>query len=198
MTPRLLLPIAAVSLFALAACENRTQAPEQPDPDAGMPVSSEVQNEAEIDDAEVMSPAELQQRREEIEQDAQETFESIMDQTQRTGDELVQFGDSAMQSLSESISSAADTVESQFDAASQAVAPQIEAASETIDTQIDRLVGQVEEVRDDNLTDAQKREIVINTRNAAEDAARGLGYSSDEVRRAGDMAEARVRAVLDI
>jgi uncharacterized protein (UPF0147 family) len=123
-----------------------------------------------------MSPQELQQRREEIEQDAQQTFESIMEDTQQAGDNLVQLGDDAMDALSEGVTSAANALE----------------------VQIDALVDNAAQLRDDNMTEAQKLEVVANVRNAAEEAARALGQSEAEIVSAGDTAEARTRQVLGV
>lgn len=177
MNTRLLLPVAAVSLLALAACENRADPPSQPDPDAGMPISTEVPGETEdtIED-ELPSPEELERRREEIEQEAQETFESIMEQTQQSGEQLVEFGSNAMQSLSE----------------------QVDVAGDAIGNQIDALVAEAEEFRDENLTDEQKLEIVSNIRATTESSARALGQTEAQVRQAGDTAEARARTALGL
>ncbi|SDG70260.1 hypothetical protein [Pelagibacterium luteolum] len=176
MNAKLLLPFAAVSMLALAACENRTEAPAVPDPDAGNPnTASEAVEDIDTTD-EVMSPEELQQRREEIEAEAQQTFESIMEDTQQAGDNLVEMGNNAMDSISNSV----DT------------------ASDALATQIDALVENAAEVRDDNMTDAQKLQVVTNVRNTAEEAARALGRTEAEIIAAGDSAEQRTRAVMGL
>ena len=174
---KLLLPIAAVSLFALAACDNRTEAPDQPDPDAGNPEA--VQTVPEDDtaaDVDVASPEEMQQRREEIEQEANESFESIMEETDQAGDTLVEMGNDAMSALSDQMTNASDA----------------------ISVQIDALVENAAQVRDDNMTDEQKLEVVMNVRNAAEEAARALGQSEVEITQAGDTAEDRARQAMGL
>lgn len=179
MNTKLFLPIAAVSILALAACDNRTEAPNVPDPDAGNPpVTSEPVEEAPdtVDGDNGLSPQEMQQRREEIEEEAQQTFDSIMENTRQTGDSIVEFGNDAMSSLSE----------------------QVNTASDAIDSQIDTLVSNAEQFRDENLTDEQKLEIVSNIRATTEEAARALGQTPAEIASAGDTAEARARAALDI
>lgn len=175
---RFLLPIAALSALALAACENTTDAPDIPDPDAGNPTSfSEPVEEAPVENDEaVMSPQEMQQRREEIESEAQQTFDSIMEDTRQTGDNIIEFGNDAMSSLTEQMDNASDAIESQ----------------------IDTLVTNAEQFRDDNLTDAQKLEMVGNIRATTEEAARALGQTEAEITAAGDTAEARARAALNI
>lgn len=174
MNTNLILPIVLISALSLAACENRSEAPETPDPDAGRAFAEPIE-ESEAP-ADVMSPEEMQQRREEIEQEAQQTFESIMTDTQEAGDNLVEMGDDAMSALSEQMTSTADAIE----------------------VQIDTLVANAAEVRDENMTDEQKREIVANVRNAAEEAARALGQSASEVVAAGDTAEERTRQALGL
>eukprot|EP00873_Tetraselmis_striata_P020790 jgi/Tetstr1/441054/TSEL_029322.t1 len=176
MNTNLILPIVLISALSLAACENRSEAPETPDPDAGSPEAFAEPIEESEAPADVMSPEEMQQRREEIEQEAQQTFESIMTDTQEAGDNLVEMGDDAMSALSEQMTSTADAIE----------------------VQIDTLVANAAEVRDENMTDEQKREIVANVRNAAEEAARALGQSASEVVAAGDTAEARTRQALGL
>lgn len=176
MASKFLLPIAAVSLLALAACENRTEAPELPDPDAGTPAVTTEPVEETTDTAPVASPQEMEQRREEIEQEAQQTFESIMEDTERAGDTVVDLGNDAMNSLSN----------------------QINSSSEAISTQIDALVETATEVRDENMTDAQKLEVVANVRSSAEQAARALGHTDAEITAAGDSAEQRTRQALGL
>ena len=70
--------------------------------------------------------------------------------------------------------------------------------ADAIEVQIDTLVANAAEVRDENMTDEQKREIVANVRNAAEEAARALGQSASEVVAAGDTAEERTRQALGL
>ncbi|RDE10223.1 hypothetical protein [Pelagibacterium lacus] len=177
MIVRFALPLALVSVIALAACDNRTPAPAEPNPDAGNPESfAEPVEDEPVDTDELMSPQEMQQRREEIEQDAQQTFESIMEETNRAGDDLVEMGNEAL-----------DTLTNQMSSASSAIA-----------VQIDALVDNAAELRDENLTDEQKLEIVANVRNAAEEAARALGQDSAGVIQAGNTAEARTREVLGL
>lgn len=177
MKTRLLLPIAALSALALAACENTTDAPDIPDPDAGNPTAfSEPVEETPANGDAVMSPQEMQQRRQEIEEEAQQTFDSIMENTRQTGDNIIEFGNDAMSSLTEQMDNASDAIESQ----------------------IDTLVANAEQFRDENLTDEQKLEIVANIRATTEEAARALGQTPAEIASAGDTAEARARAALDI
>tara|TARA_R100000365_G_C2742502_1_gene71174 strand:- start:1689 stop:2222 length:534 start_codon:yes stop_codon:yes gene_type:complete len=176
MNTKLILPFVLISTLALAACENSSDAPETPDPDAGNPEAFAEPFEETDTPSETMSAEEMQQRREEIEEDAQQTFESIMEETQETGDNLVQMGDDAMSALSEQMTSASDAIA----------------------VQIDGLVANAAEVRDDNMTDEQKLQVVSNVRNAAEEAARALGQSPQEVIAAGDTAEERTREVLGL
>jgi hypothetical protein len=176
MNTKFILPFALISALTLAACENQTGAPEQPDPDAGNPEAFAEPIEESEAPADVMSPEEMQQRREEIEQDAQQTFDSIMDDSQEAGENLVEMGDDAMSALSEQMTSASDAIE----------------------VQIDALVENAADVRDDNMTDEQKLEVVTNVRNAAEEAARALGQTAPEVVAAGDAAEERTRQVLGL
>ncbi|WMT88584.1 helix-turn-helix domain-containing protein [Pelagibacterium sp. 26DY04] len=178
MTAKLLLPFALISALALAACEERAGAPDVPNPDAGDPeaFAEPAEENEEPTSEEVMSPAELQQRREEIEQDAQQTFETIMEDTEQAGDNLMQLGDDAMNALSEGITSTTNALE----------------------VQIDALVASAAELRDENMTKSQKLEIVANVRNAAEQAARALGQSEAEITAAGDNAEERAREVLGV
>jgi hypothetical protein len=176
MNTKLILPFALIATLTLAACENRTGAPEEPNPDAGNPENFAEPIEEPDAPADVMSPAEMQQRREAIEQEAQQAFETIMEETQEAGDNLVQMGDDAMSTLSDQMTSTGDAIE----------------------VQIDALVANAAEVRDDNLTDEQKLQIVTNVRNAAEEAARALGQTAPEVVAAGDTAEERTRQVLGL
>lgn len=176
MNTKIILPFALISALALGACENQTAAPEQPNPDAGDPEAFAEPIEESEGPANVMSPEEMQQRREEIEQEAQQTFESIMEDSQEAGDNLVEMGDDAMSALSQ----------------------QMTAAGDAIEVQIDALVANAAEVRDDNMTDEQKLQIVANVRNAAEEAARALGQTAPEVVAAGDTAEERTREVLGL
>lgn len=176
MTVRYLLPVALCSALVLAACENRADAPSLPNPDAGNPEAfSDPSSDADASSG-PMTPQELEQRREEIEQDAQRRFDDIMDQTRQAGDDLVQLGDDAMTNLSEGMNSAADSIERQIDA----------------------LVESAAQRRDETLTDAQKLDIVANVRNAAEEATRALGRSEAEITAAGETAEARTRTVLGL
>ncbi|WP_417581260.1 hypothetical protein [Pelagibacterium sp.] len=176
MNAKLVLPFALISALTLAACENRTEAPEAPNPDAGNPESmAETVEETDAPDVNI-STEDMQQRREEIEQDAQQTFDSIMEDTQVAGDNLVQMGDDAMSALSDQMTSASDAIA----------------------VQIDGLVANAAEVRDENMDDEQKLEIVTNVRNAAEEAARALGQTPQEVITAGDTAEQRTREVLGL
>lgn len=176
MNTRLFLPIALISAFALAACEDRADPPAIPNPDAGTPESSVVPaDEADLPDT-TMTPAEMAQRREEIEQEAQETFESIMEENRQAGEDLMQLGDGAIDALSQGITSAADTIEGQIDA----------------------LVENAATLRDENMTDTQKLEVVANVRTAAENAARALGQSESEIVEAGDIAEDRARQAMGL
>lgn len=178
MTTKLLLPFALISALALAACEERAGAPDVPNPDAGDPeaFAEPVEENEEPTSEEVMSPAELQQRREEIEQEAQQTFETILEDTEQAGDNLTQLGGEALDALGESVTSTADALE----------------------VQINALVESAAELRDENMTESQKLEIVANVRNAAEQAARALGQSEAEVTAAGDTAEERAREALGV
>lgn len=176
MKTKLILPFALISTLALAACENRTEAPETPNPDAGNPEAFSEPVEEPDAPAVTISPAEMAQRREEIEQEAQQTFDSIMEDSQDARDDLVQLGNDAMTSLSEQMTSASDA----------------------ISVQIDALVDNAAEIRDDNMTHEQKLQVVANVRNAAEEAARALGQSADEIVAAGDTAEERTRQVLGL
>src|SRR5690606_29641993 len=116
------------------------------------------------------------QRREEIEQEAQETFDSIMEQNRQAGEDLMQLGDEAMDSLSRGVTSAADSIEGQ----------------------IDSLVENAATLRDENMTDVQKLEVVANVRTAAENAARALGQSEAQIVQTGDTAEARARQAMGL
>lgn len=176
MNTKLLLPFALISAFALAACEDRADPPAIPDPDAGAP-ESEIQapEESDVPDT-TMTPEEMAERREEIEQEAQQTFESIMERTDQAGENLMQLGDDAMNALSQSVTSAADAIEGQIDA----------------------LVENAATLRDENLTEAEKLEIVSNVRTAAEEAARALGQSEAEIVEAGDVAEDRARQAMGL
>ncbi|AEQ51195.1 hypothetical protein [Pelagibacterium halotolerans] len=176
MNTKLILPFALISALTLAACESRTEAPETPNPDAGNPEAFAEPVEEPDAPAETMSPEEMQQRREEIEQDAQQTFESIMEDSQEAGDTIVEMGDDAMSALSEQMTSAGDAIE----------------------VQIDTLVDNAAQMRDDNMTDEQKLQVVANVRSAAEEAARALGQTAPEVIAAGDTAEERARQVLGL
>lgn len=176
MNTKLVLPFALISAFALAACEDRADPPTIPNPDAGAPESSvEPVDEAETPDT-TMTPAEMAQRREEIEQEAQETFDSIMEQNRQAGEDLMQLGDEAMGSLSRGVTSAADSIEGQ----------------------IDSLVENAATLRDENMTDVQKLEVVANVRTAAENAARALGQSEAQIVQTGDTAEARARQAMGL
>lgn len=177
MNLKFALPIALVSAFALSACDNRTDAPETPNPDAGSPeaFAEPVEEEAE-GTGEVMSPQEMEQRREEIEQEAQQTFDSIMEETEQAGDSLVEMGSNALDGLTDQMTSASDAIA----------------------VQVDALVENAAEVRDDNMTDEQKLEIVANVRNAAEEAARALGQDEAQIIDTGNSAEERTRQALGL
>lgn len=178
MTAKLLLPVAIVSALALAACEERATAPEVPNPDAGNPeaFAEPVEEDVEVSQDDVLSPAELERRREEIEQEAQQTFQSIIENTQQTGEDLTRLGNEAMDSISEGVGAAADS----------------------LDSEIDALVQGATEFRDENLTEAQRRDIVQNVRNSAEQAARALGRTEAEITAAGNTAEERARQTLGV
>lgn len=177
MNARFLLPFAAVSALALAACGGDTPAPAQPDPDAGDPVVIETpEAEEAAPEPEPATSEELSQEVEEVEQEAAETFEQIMEETRQAGDNLVDMGNNAMQSMS-----------SQF-----------EGAQETVEEQVDNLITGLEELRDENLTDEQKLQAVASARTAAENAARLAGRSDDDIRAFGDATEERARAALGL
>lgn len=176
MNTKLLLPVALISALALAACEDRADAPATTIPDAGTAEpADETGQEAEAPEA-AITPEEMEQRSEEIEQDAQQTFETIMENTDQAGENLMQLGDDAMDALSQGITSGADAIEGQIDA----------------------LVENAATLRDENMTDVQKLEIVANVRTAAEQAARALGQSEAEIMAAGDVAEERARLAMGL
>lgn len=176
MNTKLLLPVALISAFALAACEDRTGAPEIPNPDAGTTESTDAPAQETETPETSLATEEMEQRSEEIEQDAQQTFETIMENTDQAGENLMQLGDDAMDALSQGITSGADAIEGQIDA----------------------LVENAATLRDENMTDVQKLEIVANVRTAAEQAARALGQSEAEIMAAGDVAEERARQAMGL
>ena len=175
MNARFLLPFAAVSALALAACGGDTPAPAQPDPDAGDPAVIETP-EVEETAPEPEPTEDLSQTVEDVEQEAAETFEQIMEETRQAGDNLVDMGNNAMQSMS-----------SQF-----------EGAQATVEEQVDNLITGLEDLRDENLTDEQKLQAVASARTAAENAARLAGRSDDDIRAFGDATEERARAALGL
>lgn len=176
MNTKLVLPFALISALTLAACEDRADSPAIPNPDAGTPESSvPPPDEADVPDV-TMTPEEMTQRREEIEQEAQQTFDSIMEENRQAGEDLMQLGDDAMDALSRGVTSAADTVGGQIDA----------------------LVENAAALRDENMTETQKLEVVANVRTAAEQAARTLDQSEAEIVQAGDTAETRARQAMGL
>ncbi|WEJ34356.1 hypothetical protein [Devosia sp. SD17-2] len=62
----------------------------------------------------------------------------------------------------------------------------VEEAVDNVQTQIDNVQTQIDNV---TLTDAQKREAVVEARTQAEAAARTAGLSDEQVKQAGDAAE---------
>ncbi|WP_127071201.1 hypothetical protein [Pelagibacterium lentulum] len=175
---RLFLPFAAVSVLALAACDNQTQAPGVVDPDAGTPPAAETtpdETPASVE-VETQAPADLQRQIDAVQEEAQETFQDIQQQSQQAGESLMDAGSNMMDAMTQ----------------------QMQAAGDSLSAQIDAIVESAEEFRDDNMTDEQKLEVVANARVAAEQAARGLGRTEAEVIAAGDEAELRVRQALDI
>lgn len=175
MNKILLLPLSLTLVAALAACDNRSEAPNVPDPDAGTPPATTEPVETE-DTGAVTTQQEFEQRRQEIEQEAQETFDQIVTETQQTGEELNQAGENAMQAISNSLSQAGDTVNEQVDA----------------------VIEGVETLRDENMTTEQKLEAVANARSTAEAAATRLGQTPEQAREAGDRAEEAARNALGL
>lgn len=173
MNTKFLLPFAAVSVLALAACGGDTPPPPQPDPDAGPEV---VIDEPVATETPEPVTEDLSRSVEEVQQEANERFEQIMEETQQAGDNLVEMGNNAMQSMSN----------------------QVDAAGETLETQIDNLIAGLENLRDENLTDEQKLQAVAGARTAAENAARLFGRSEAEIRSFGDSTEERARAALGL
>ncbi len=183
---KLFLPFAAVSVLALAACDNQTQSPGVVDPDAGAspateatsdedPAGTEFQTDTGAE-VETQAPADLQRQIDSVEQEAQETFQDIQQQTEQAGETVMDAGSNMMDAMTQ----------------------QMQAAGDSLSDQVDAIVESAEEFRDDSMTDEQKLEVVANARVAAEQAARGLGRSEAEVIAAGDEAELRVRQALDI
>lgn len=173
MNTKFLLPFAAVSVLALAACGGDTPPPPQPDPDAGQEV---IVEEPPVTENPEPVTEDLSQTVEEVQQEADDRFEQIMEETQQAGDELVEMGNNAMQSMSN----------------------QIGEAGESLETQIDNLIVGLENLRDENLSDEQKLQAVAGARTAAENAARLFGRSDEEIRSFGDSTEERAREALGL
>lgn len=173
MNTKFLLPFAAVSVLALAACGGDTPPPAQPDPDAGPEVVIE-----ETPAAETPEPVaeDLSQTVEDVQQEASERFDQILEDTQQAGENAVELGNDAMQSI----------------------ANQVQGAGESLEQQIDGLIAGLENLRDENLTDEQKLQAVAGARTAAENAARLVGRSEDEIHSFGDSTEERARAALGL
>jgi hypothetical protein len=173
MNAKFLLPFAAVSVLALAACGGDTPPPAQPDPDAGDAVVLEETSETEAPEP---VTEDLSQTVEEVQQEAAEAFERILETTQQAGEDAVEIGSDAMQSMSS----------------------QLEGAGVTLEEQIDNLITGLENLRDENLTDEQKLQAVASARTAAENAARLARRSDDEIREIGDNTEERAREALGL
>lgn len=191
MKTAILLPVAAVSLFALAACEQRAGAPATPDPDASAqvevapePVQPEIVVQPEPEIVGEPSPAlteDIQETIEAIEQEAAETFESIMEQTGQAGDTVLDMSTNAMQAITDQLEAAREAAD----------------AGQALDAQIAAITGELESLRDEDLTDDQKIQAIASARTTAEQSARALGLTEAEIVAAGDRAEAAARDILE-
>src|SRR5690554_1903719 len=81
MNRHFLLSVTSLAVLTLPACSDSSEAPDIPDPDAGMPVTSEpaspAQDEDSAEEETVTPPGELAERRQQIEQEANQAFEAI-------------------------------------------------------------------------------------------------------------------------
>jgi len=166
--------------LTLAACSGSSEAPDIPHHDAGMPATSEpaspAQDEDSAEEETVTPPEELAERRQQIEQEANQAFEAIMEETEQRVDEIGAAGTDSMQAITNELESAGATFEEQFDT----------------------IIANVESLRDDNMADEQKLEVVANARVAAETAARAFDQTDAEVIAAGDRAEAAARNAMGL
>lgn len=184
MNTKILLPFAAVSVLALAACGGDTPPPAQPDPNAGAEVIVETPASAPEPIApapEPVAPAEpvvedINQAVENVQQEANERFEQIMQETEQAGENLQEMGNNAMQSVNN----------------------QLQNAGQTLESQVDGLITGLENLRDQNLTEEQKVQAVAGARAAAENAARLFNRTEAEIRSIGDSTEERARAALGL
>jgi len=122
-------------------------------------------------------------------------------------DEAMEDAGNAMQDAAEAMQDAGNSMMSAANSAMAAAQQELSAAGAQLDalssdvrdavgTQITTAVENLEAMRDENLTDAQKAEAVANARNAAESAARTAGLSEENITEAGDAAEQAARNVL--
>src|SRR5690554_485219 len=119
MNRHFLLSVTSLAVLTLAACADSSEAPEIPDPDAGTPVTSEpassVQDEDSAEGEPLTPPEELAERRQQIEQEANQAFEQIMEETEQRVDEIGAAGTDTMQAITNELESAGATFEDQFD-----------------------------------------------------------------------------------
>ncbi|WP_196258485.1 hypothetical protein [Pelagibacterium limicola] len=174
MNTKFLLPLAAISALALAACGGDTPPPAQPDPDAGPEVVIDETQETTEPQAETTQ--DLTRTVEEIQQEAAETFEQILQQTEQTGEEMRDLGTDAMQSMNN----------------------QLQGAEQSLEAQVDELIAGLANLRDENLTDEQKLQAVASARTAAENAARLAGRSEQQIAALGRSTEDRAREALGL
>ncbi|WP_127142745.1 hypothetical protein [Pelagibacterium montanilacus] len=188
MHTRLLLPLVAISALALAACEGNSPPPATTEPDASIegeamtqaePVEQPADTEAETAEN-LGTDADIQQTIDSIEQQAAETFDSILEQTEQSTDQAADMGTNAMERINEEFAAMGSQV------------------SETLDERIDAIISGVASFSSDNLSDEQRIQVVASARTAAESAARNLGRDEAEIVAAGDTAEERAREVMGL
>lgn len=183
MKTKLFVPLIAISTLALAACD-RTEAPDTPDPDADAQVQYEPEPDAGMSDTVSDDPQipreDIGQTVEEIEQQAADTFESIMEETGQSAQDAMDAGTGAMRSISEQMSEMGSN------------------ATDSLASRIDAIIDGVADLSAENMTDEQRIQVVASARTAAEQAARDMGSSDAEVVNAGDTAEERARDLMGL
>jgi len=95
-------------------------------------------------------------------------------------------------------STPADTAPSATAPAAPAAAPAAPAATSPMTAITPEQAMQALQAQTANMTDAQKAETVASARKAAEDGARAQNLTADQVKQAGDMAEAATKQALGI
>jgi exonuclease VII large subunit len=152
MNRTLFLPLAAIAVLTIAACEQQSETPSAT-----------------------------------VEIETGETFDDVQSEADQAGDALLDIANNVVNSTQQ-----------QLDAAGAALAETSNEVRQAMGEQMDSIVTNLEDMRDENMTDEQKLEAVTNARNTAEGTARAAGLDEDQIAEAGDAAERAARNVLGL